>query len=80
MYKWIKESMKKIKELDVKTHNTKGEGWLQGGWILFDPSGTPKAAFQENAKQRVPIDDILKEMKLMKKDGGQSNEEKKVEH
>jgi len=44
---------------------TKGEGWLQGGWILFDPNGTPKAAFQENAKMRVPIDDILKEVQSM---------------
>ena len=43
-----------------------GEGFLQGGWILFDREGFPKAAFQENAKQRVQIDDILKEVVSMR--------------
>lgn len=43
-----------------------GEGFLQGGWILFDREGNPKAAFQENAKKRVPIDDILKEVQSMR--------------
>jgi len=65
MIKLIRDSMKKIKELDVKSYNTKGEGFLQGGWILCDPDGKPKAAFQENAKTRVPIDAILKEVQSM---------------
>jgi hypothetical protein len=65
MIKFILDSLKRTKELDIKSYNTKGEGFLQGGWILFDRNGIPQAAFQENAKQRVPIDDILKEMKLM---------------
>jgi hypothetical protein len=43
-----------------------GEGFLQGGWILFDKEGIPKAAFQENAKKRVPIEDILKEVQSMR--------------
>lgn len=59
--------MKRIKDLGIKSYNTKGEGFLQGGWILFDPQGIPKAAFQENAKQRVPIDEILKEVQSMQK-------------
>ena len=54
---------------DVKGNLKGGEGNLQGGWILFDKEGIPKAAFQENVKIRVPIDDILKEVKLMR-DGG----------
>jgi len=49
----------------LKSYNTKGEGFLQGGWIIFDKEGIPQTAFQENAKQRVPIDDILKEVQLM---------------
>jgi len=66
MIKLIWDGMNRAGELDVKGHNySKGEGWLQGGWILFDPNGTPKAAFQENAKMRVPIDDILKEVQSM---------------
>lgn len=65
MIKLIRDSMKRIKELGVKSHNTKGEGFLQGGWIIFDANGIPKAAFQENAKQRVQIDDILKQVKSM---------------
>ena len=36
-----------------------------GGWILFDKEGIPQSAFLENAKKRVPIDDILKEVKSM---------------
>lgn len=42
-----------------------GEGFLMGGWILFDKEGIPQSAFLENAKKRVPIDDILKEVKSM---------------
>ena len=49
-----------------------GEGLIQGGWILFDKDGLPQAAFQENAKVRVPIDDIVKQMQRM-----HENEEKK---
>jgi len=65
MIKFLRESLKRTKELGIKSYNQKGEGFLQGGWILFDPNGIPQAAFQENAKQRVPIDDILKEVKSM---------------
>jgi hypothetical protein len=38
---------------------------VQGGWIIFDNKGVPKAAFQENAKQRIPVDAILAEMNKM---------------
>lgn len=40
-----------------------GEGLIQGGWIIFDKNGVPQAAFQENAKERIPVDDILAELK-----------------
>jgi len=66
MIKFIMDSLKRTKELGIKSYNTKGEGFLQGGWILFDKEGIPRAAFQENAKVRVPIDDLLKEVKLMR--------------
>ncbi|KAL7440355.1 hypothetical protein ACHAXH_008072, partial [Discostella pseudostelligera] len=59
MIQLIRDSMKRIKELG-------GEGFLQGGWILFDKEGIPQAAFQENAKQRVPIDEIIKEVQSMR--------------
>ncbi|KAL3791915.1 hypothetical protein HJC23_010775 [Cyclotella cryptica] len=61
--KMIQDSFKRIKELGVKSYNMKGEGLIQGGWIIFDKSGVPQAAFQENAKERIPIDDILAELK-----------------
>eukprot|EP01082_Thalassiosira_pseudonana_P009386 g8220.t1 g8220 contig29:30129-30882(+) len=66
LIKLIRDSMKRIKESGVKSYNMKGEGLIQGGWILFDANGIPKAAFQENAKERIPIDDILLEMQRMK--------------
>lgn len=47
----------------------KGEGLIQGGWIIFDKSGVPQAAFQENAKERIPIDDILVELKKIADQG-----------
>lgn len=78
MIAWIRNSMQMVKDLDVKTHNTKGEGFLQGGWILFNQSGIPQAAFQENAKQRVQIDAILKEVQLMRSNTQQTDEEKKT--
>lgn len=70
--KLILDSTKRIKELGVTKYNSKGEGFIQGGWILFDKDGLPKAAFQENAKVRVPIDDILKEMQNMHDEMGQN--------
>lgn len=36
-----------------------GEGLIQGGWIIFDANGEPKAAFKEDANERIPINDIL---------------------
>ena len=75
MISFMMDSMKRIKELGVKNYNTKGEGFLQGGWILFDREGIPQAAFQENAKKRVPIEDILKEVQLMS-DSKEKAEEK----
>ncbi|EJK74624.1 hypothetical protein THAOC_03686 [Thalassiosira oceanica] len=48
--------------------NVKGEGFLQGGWILFKPDGEPVAAFQENAKTRVPIDEIVAAIKKMREE------------
>lgn len=48
--------------------NVKGEGFLQGGWILFKPDGEPVAAFQENAKKRVPIDNIVAAIKKMREE------------
>jgi len=80
MVRLITDSMTRMKELDVKTYNAKGEGFLQGGWILFDPSGTPRAAFQENAKKRVPINDILEEVQFMRSNNNSTlYEEKEIE-
>lgn len=79
MIRWIRDSIKKTTDLDVKTWNTKGEGFLQGGWILFDPNGIPQAAFQENAKKRVPIDDILKEVQSMRSNTKQEVSDEKKE-
>ena len=45
-----------------------GEGTIHGGWILFDKNGVPQSAFQEDAKQRIPIDNILSESKKMQGD------------
>jgi hypothetical protein len=46
-------------------HDIIGEGLLQGGWIIFDTNGMPCAAFQENAKERIPIESILAEAKKL---------------
>eukprot|EP00984_Skeletonema_dohrnii_P007918 scaffold2914_cov96-Skeletonema_dohrnii-CCMP3373.AAC.5 len=59
-----------MKDFNVSSWNTKGEetsreGLLQGGWILFDTDGIPRAAFQEDAKKRIPIDKIIEEAKMM---------------
>ena len=66
VFAMIRSAMKRSKEQPGVKGNLKGEGLLQGGWILFDKEGIPKAAFQENVKMRVPIDDILKEVKLLR--------------
>lgn len=79
LIKFIRDTMVGMKALGVKSYNVKGEGFLQGGWILFDTTGAPQAAFQENAKQRVPIDDILKAIQLMKSNIEQTAAEEKKE-
>lgn len=66
VFAMIRSAMKRSKEQPGVKGNLKGEGLLQGGWIIFDKEGIPKAAFQENIKMRVPIDDILKEVKLLR--------------
>jgi len=65
MIKLIMNSKKMMKDFNVSSWNTKGEGLLQGGWILFDTDGIPRAAFQEDAKKRIPIDKIIEEAKMM---------------
>lgn len=65
MIKLIMNSKKLMKDFKVTSWNTKGEGLLQGGWIIFDRDGFPRAAFQEDAKKRVPIDKIVDEVKKM---------------
>mmetsp|Transcript_24134 Transcript_24134/g.34516 ORF Transcript_24134/g.34516 Transcript_24134/m.34516 type:complete len:80 (+) Transcript_24134:222-461(+) len=61
IFKLIMNSKQMMQDLKVSSWNTKGEGLLQGGWILFDTDGTPVAAFQEDAKKRIPIDKIIEE-------------------
>ena len=63
---WITPNLTCHTYIHTFTYIILGEGFLQGGWILFDREGIPKAAFQENAKQRVQIDDILKEVLSMR--------------
>ena len=65
-------------EIEIIVCICSGEGLLQGGWILFDKEGIPQAAFQENAKKRVPIADILEEVKSMQRSAGfEVSDEKK---
>eukprot|EP00574_Skeletonema_japonicum_P013405 CAMPEP_0201731982 /NCGR_PEP_ID=MMETSP0593-20130828/27507_1 /ASSEMBLY_ACC=CAM_ASM_000672 /TAXON_ID=267983 /ORGANISM="Skeletonema japonicum, Strain CCMP2506" /LENGTH=57 /DNA_ID=CAMNT_0048224871 /DNA_START=9 /DNA_END=178 /DNA_ORIENTATION=+ len=54
-----------MQDFNVSSWNTKGEGLLQGGWILFDTDGIPVVAFQEDAKKRIPVDKIIGEAKKM---------------
>jgi len=65
MLQFIRQSLKRIKDLGIESYNTKGEGFLQGGWILCDREGIPRAAFRENAKQRLPVDDIVAAARAM---------------
>jgi hypothetical protein len=44
---------------------------------LFDKEGIPQAAFQENAKQRIPIDEIIKEVQSMRHTKEQSGTDEK---
>ncbi len=60
---FISNTNASLQLLDVFTFL--GEGLIQGGWIIFDKNGVPQAAFQENAKERIPIDDILAELRKL---------------
>jgi len=63
--KLLMDSKKLISELGVKSHNMKGEGFLQGGWIIFDAENQPKYAYQEDAKKRLPADEIVRDLKTL---------------
>lgn len=65
IFKLITDAKKRVKW--VKSHNMKGEGFLQGGWIIFGADGQPKHAYQEDAKQRIPVDKIAEDLINLRK-------------
>jgi len=56
--------------------NTKGEGLLKGGIILFDSKGKPKYAYEEETGEDLPVADIVTSVEAMQPQGQERNEPK----
>lgn len=54
--------------------NMIGEGIIQGGVILFDRQGDPRAVYQEMSGQELPIEDILTALQALQAEAANSND------
>jgi hypothetical protein len=48
--------------------NTKGEGIVKGGIILFDTKGNPRYAYQEEMGVDLPVEDIVLALEVMRRE------------
>jgi len=58
IYKGIKEIGRRQAEKGV-TQNLKGEGIVQGGLVIFGPSGNIEYVYQEKTGYQIPRDEIV---------------------
>ena len=55
-YKVLKQVKNRTKDIPG---NMKGEGFIQGGVIIFDKDGIAKYAYEEITGEELPVEDIL---------------------
>ena len=48
--------------------NTKGEGLVKGGIILFDPKGRARYAYEEETGKELPVADLVVAMEAMRRE------------
>jgi len=61
VFSWIS----RIQEKNI-SGNTKGEGLLKGGLILFDTKGKPRYSYQEETGEDLPVADIVAALEVLK--------------
>jgi hypothetical protein len=65
---WQRVTRKKIK------WNTKGEGIVKGGIIVFDKRGKPRYAYQEEMGIDLPVQDLLSALESMRREEDQQQQ------
>ena len=63
----------RIKSKEI-SWNTKGEGIIQGGLIIFDKDGKPRYAYQETMGHDLPLEDILHALEALRQEQEQQQE------
>ena len=64
LWKGFSDLAKRMEEKNL-TGNMKGEGLVQGGVIIFDKIGQPRAVYLEETGKQMPVDDIVQAMKTI---------------
>lgn len=73
----IWRSFQKIKQrLQQKdiTGNMEGDAWIQGGIIMFDKDGEPRAVYPEKTTFELPGENILAALKFLSNEATQNKE------
>ena len=65
IYRGFKALKARLAEKSDLHGNMKGEGLVQGGVIIFDKNGDPRAVYLEETGSEPPIDDILAALKAI---------------
>lgn len=67
LWRGMREVYKRLKVKKI-SGNLKGEGLIQGGIIIFDKLGKARYAYREETGSEIPIDDIIRAVKLVRGD------------
>ena len=72
LYRGYKSMMSRIGKKDGLEGNMKGEGYVQGGIIIFGKDGKPKYAYEEETGKDIPEDDIIAAVNAVKAQNSKS--------
>lgn len=73
IYRGFKSMSARLKGKPNLAGNMKGEGLIQGGIIVFDKQGDPRAVYLEETGSEPPVDDILAALKALQAESTSSS-------
>lgn len=65
LWRGMKEIGKRMKDKKIEG-NLIGEGLVQGGIIIFDKDGQPRAIYKEETGSELPINDIIDSLEVIR--------------
>lgn len=66
LWRGMKEVGRRMKDKNIEG-NFKGEGLKQGGIIIFDSAGKPRAVYKEITGSEIPVSDLMEAINAIKK-------------